>query len=430
MTSLWFGLPPSATDLPAEQFEIRPQKGAHMPFANTAPLRRAIERMVPDRPFTIQFWDGTAVPATRQDGPTLRVRSPEALSHVLRKPGQIGLGRAYVTGQLEVDDLDALNRVIYAWAPPKFRARSRIRLMLAAARAAGVRVSSHRPAAELQPRGPLHSRRRDALSVRHHYDVSNEFFSLFLDRSMTYSCAFFSRDGTSLEAAQTAKLELTCRKLHLQPGQRVLDVGCGWGSFAIHAASCHGVNVVGVTLAEQQARLALERVRQAGLEDQVTIRLQDYRDIADGPFDAIASIGMVEHVGARRIDEYARCLARLLKPAGRLLNHGIAHLDQSYKGVGGFTDRYVFPDADPLHISRIVLALEGAGFHIEHVEEFGPDYAETLKHWIERLDRNYDEAVRIAGEERVRVWRLYLRGAKRSFETGFDSIYQVKAVRR
>jgi len=266
--------------------------------------------------------------------------------------------------------------------------------------------------------------------VRHHYDVSNEFFSLFLDSSMTYSCAFFSRDGSSLESAQRAKLELTCQKLHLQPGQRVLDVGCGWGSFALHAAIHHGVNVVGVTLSEQQARLARERVSQAGLEGQITIRLQDYREITDGPFDAIASIGMVEHVGARRIDEYAQSLARLLEPGGRLLNHGIAHVDTSYKGVGGFTDRYVFPDADPLHISRIVLALEGAGFHIEHIEEFGPDYAETLKHWIERLDRNYDEAVRLAGEERVRVWRLYLRGAKRSFETGFDSIYQVKAVRR
>jgi cyclopropane-fatty-acyl-phospholipid synthase len=401
-----------------------------MPFAKTEPLRRAIERSVPDRPFTIEFWDGTAVPATREGGPVLSVRSPRALSHLLRKPGQLGLGRAYVTGELEVDDLDALNRVIYAWTPPKFRRSRRLRLMLAAARAAGARVSSRRPQSELRPRGPLHSRNRDVRSVRHHYDVSNEFFSLFLDRSMTYSCAFFSRDGTSLESAQKAKLDLTCRKLHLQPGQRVLDVGCGWGSFAIHAATCYGVQVVGVTLSEQQAQLARERVSQAGLDDQVTIRIQDYRDIDDGPFDAIASIGMVEHVGARRIDEYARCLARLLQSGGRLLNHGIAHQNLNYRGVGSFTDRYVFPDADPLHISRILLALERAGFHIEHAEEFGADYAETLKHWIERLDRNYEQAVRLAGEERVRIWRLYLRGAKRSFETGFDSIYQVKAVRR
>ena len=202
------------------------------------------------------------------------------------------------------------------------------------------------------------------------------------------------------------------------------------GKFGIHAASCYGVDVVGVTLSEQQAQLARKRVTQAGLEGRVTIRVQDYRDIRDGPYDAIASIGMVEHVGERRIDEYARCLARLLQPGGRLLNHGIAHLDHRYKGVGGFTDRYVFPDADPVHLSRILLALERAGFFIEHVEEFGQDYAETLRHWISRLDEHHDEAVRLAGEERVRIWQLYLRGARRSFETGFDSIYQVKAVKQ
>src|SRR5690349_7393256 len=291
-----------------------------MSIATTAPLRRAIERLVPDRPFTIQFWDGTAVLATREGGPVLSLRSPHALAHTIRHPGQIGLSRAYVTGELQVDDLDALNRVAYSWDPPRFHRRQRLELLLAAARAAGPRVRSHRPAAELKPSGKLHSRRRDVRSVRHHYDVSNEFFSLFLDRSMTYSCAFFSRDGASLESAQRAKLDLTCRKLHLHRGQRVLDVGCGWGSFAIHAASSYDVQVVGVTLSEQQARLARERVTQAGLDGLVTIRVQDYRDIRDGPYDAIASIGMVEHVGERRIDEYARCLARLLKPEGRLLN--------------------------------------------------------------------------------------------------------------
>jgi cyclopropane-fatty-acyl-phospholipid synthase len=400
-----------------------------MPFATTAPLRRQIQRLISDRPFTIEFWDGTIVPPTREGGPVFSVRSPRAVSHALRLPGQIGLGRAYVSGELEVDDLDALNDVIFRWKPPSLSARKRLRLMLAAARASGVRRAAA-PAAELRPRGALHSRRRDARAVRHHYDVSNEFFALFLDRSMTYSCAFFSRDGTSLESAQAAKLELTCQKLRLEPGQRVLDVGCGWGSFAIHAAARHRVSVTGITLSEQQARLARERVRQGGLEGRVTIRVLDYRDLDEGPFDAIASIGMVEHVGAKRIDEYARRLAALLKPGGRLLNHGIAHLDHSYTRVGPFTDRYVFPDADPLHLSRILLALERAGFIIEHVEEFGADYAQTLGHWIERLERHREEAVRLAGEERVRVWRLYLRGAKRSFETRFDSIYQVKAVSR
>jgi len=400
-----------------------------MSRAATAPLRQAIEHLIPERPFSIEFWDGSSVPATRNGGPTFRVRSPRAVGRVLRAPGQLGLARAYVSGDLDVDDLDVLNRMLYEWEPPRLPRRTRARLLMAAARASGARVVSQRPSTELRPRGPLHSRRRDARAVRHHYDVSNEFFALFLDRSMTYSCAFFSRDGASLETAQAAKLELTCQKLRLGPGQRVLDVGCGWGSFSIHAASRHEVNVVGITLSEEQARLARERVSQAGLDGRVEIRVLDYRDLDDGPFDAIASIGMVEHVGERRIDEYARRLAGLLKPGGRLLNHGIAHLHHSYHGVGDFTDRYIFPDADPLHLSRILLALERAGFMVEHVEEFGADYAETLSHWISRLDQNQKEAVRIAGVERVRIWQLYLRGARRSFETRFDSIYQVKAFR-
>jgi cyclopropane-fatty-acyl-phospholipid synthase len=402
---------------------------ALMAFTTTAPLRRAIERQFPERPFGIRFWDGTALPATRDGGPTFSVRSPRAVSQLLRAPGQLGLSRAYVSGELEVDDLDSLNRLIYEWTPPALPRRSRINLMLAAARAAGAPLHSSRPAAELRPRGPLHSRARDARAVRHHYDVSNEFFALFLDRSMTYSCAFFSRDGASLESAQEAKLELTCRKLKLEPGQRVLDVGCGWGSFAIHAATRHGVSVLGITLSEPQASLARARVTEAGLDDRVAIRVLDYRSLKDERFDAIASIGMVEHVGAERIDLYAARLAGLLRPGGRLLNHGVAHLHLSVRKPGIFTDRYVFPDSNPLHLSRIILALEKAGFITEHVEEFGQDYAETLKHWARRLDEHRDEAVRLAGEERVRVWRLFLRGARSAFETGYDSIYQVAARR-
>jgi cyclopropane-fatty-acyl-phospholipid synthase len=393
----------------------------------TAPLRRAIEGLLPDRPFAIEFWDGTSLPATRSTGPVFAVRSPRAVSHLLRAPGQLGLSRAYVSGELEVDDLDAVNRLIYEWTPPAFPVRSRIRLMLAAARAAGPRLPPAKPAAELRPRGGLHSRARDARAVRHHYDLSNEFFALFLDRSMTYSCAFFSRDGASLESAQEAKLELTCRKLRLQPGQRILDVGCGWGSFAIHAAARHGVHVLGITLSEPQATLARARVSEAGLDGRVTIRVQDYRDLRGERFDAIASIGMVEHVGPERIDVYADRLASLLRPGGRLLNHGVAHLHRWVAKPGLFTDRYVFPDSNPLHLSRILLALEKAGFVTEHVEEFGADYAETLRHWAERLDQRREEAERLAGAERVRVWRLFLRGARSAFQTGYDSIYQVQS---
>ena len=394
-----------------------------MPFASTAPLREAIQRVFPDRPFTIRLWDGTAVLATRDGGPTLSVRSPRGIAHVLRAPGQLGLGRAFVAGEIEVDDLDALVEVADRWQPPALSVRSRARLTLAAVRARGGLAALPVPATELRPRGALHSRSRDARAVRHHYDVSNAFFALFLDPSMTYSCAFFG-SGDSLESAQAAKLELTCRKLGLQPGQRVLDVGCGWGSFAMHAAACHGAEVVGITLSEAQAGLARERVREAGLDDRVSIRVQDYRDLAGERFDAIASIGMAEHVGAKRIDLYARHLAGMLRPGGRLLNHAIARLYEASAGV--FTLRYVFPDSEPLPLSRVLLALERAGFVTENVEGFGGHYVETLRHWARRLDEHREDAARLAGEERVRVWRLYLRNARKNFESGFLSIYQVQ----
>ncbi|HKT60751.1 MAG TPA: cyclopropane-fatty-acyl-phospholipid synthase family protein [Gemmatimonadales bacterium] len=404
-----------------------------MSHPSTVRFSRDLAHLLPDRPFELRFWDGTAVPATRAPAATLTIHSPRALAYALHAPGQLGLGRAYVTGAIDVDDLDELISMADTWRPPALPLRARARLLLDAARAAGTWSAPRVPAAELRLRGALHSRRRDARAVRHHYDVSNEFFRLFLDRSMTYSCAFFSRssDHGSLEAAQEAKLELTCRKLALEPEQRVLDVGCGWGGFAIHAASRHGVSVVGITLSEPQAALARERVRAAGLEDRITIRVQDYRELAGEQFDAICSIGMVEHVGGERIDLYARQLAGLLRPGGRLLNHGIARLYEAPPGA--FSRRYVFPDSDPLPLSRVLLALERAGFVTEHVEGFRRDYAETLRHWITRLDEHLDEAVRMAGPERARVWRLYLRGARRCFESGFLSIYQVrcrKAVRR
>jgi cyclopropane-fatty-acyl-phospholipid synthase len=206
----------------------------------------------------------------------------------------------------------------------------------------------------------------------------------------------------------------------------VLDIGCGWGSFAIHAATRHGVEVVGVTLSEPQAELARERIAERDLADRIEIRVQDYRAIDDPPFDAVSSIGMVEHVGSSQIDVYARQLARLVKPGGRVLNHGISRLRIGEPEAGAFTQRYIFPDGAPLHLSRIQFALERAGLETHHVEDFRADYAETLRHWARRFDENLDEAIRMGGAERARVWRLYLRGARRGFETGFTSIYQAR----
>jgi len=397
-----------------------------MPFASTAPLRREIEARIPERPFTVEFWDGTRLPAADGKGPTFYVRSPRAAAHVLRAPGQLGLGRAYVSGEIEVDDMDAVIELLDGWQPPALERGDMARLLLGTVRAAGLTRPPSRPDAELVLSGRRHSKERDARAVRHHYDVSNEFFALFLDKSMTYSCAFFAEGAETLEAAQEEKLETVARKLALKEGDRVLDVGCGWGSFPLWATTKHGASVVGITLSPPQAEKARQRAEEAGVADRVEIRVMDYRDLAGERFDAIASIGMVEHVGEEQIDVYARVLAGLLEPGGRLLNHGIARLRHNDPEAGAFSERYVFPDGEPIHLSRVLLALERAGFVTRHVSEHGADYAETLRHWARRLDENLEEAISLAGPERVRVWRLYLRAARNGFENGFLSIYQAR----
>ncbi len=394
------------------------------------PLCRELARAFPERPFRVRFWDGGEVPATEDGSPTFFVRSPSALSQFLRSPGEMGLGRAYVEDSLAIDDLDAGFAVVDEWEPPGLTSADRLRLGLATLLAAAPGGIPRRPSLELVLRGALHTVERDEAAVRYHYDVGNEFFALFLDPSMTYSCAIFSRGAGTLEEAQKAKLELVAGKLDLEPGMRVLDVGCGWGSFAIHAAREHGVSVTGVTLSAQQAELARERVRAAGLEERVEIRVQDYRRLPDSSFDAIASVGMSEHVGDVQIDRYAQTLHRLLRPGGILLNHAIAALDPDHRPLEDlFSTRYVFPDGEPLPLSRVQLALERAGFETGHVERFRDDYALTLRHWAERLDRNLERAVELAGPERTRVWRLYLRAARRGFETGYTAVYQVRTRR-
>jgi cyclopropane-fatty-acyl-phospholipid synthase len=398
--------------------------------SRTAPLLAELATALPERPFHVVLWDGARLDATAPaGGPTFTARSPQALAHVLLAPGQLGLGRAYVSGELEVDDLDAVLSLLRTWSPPPIATPARLRLAVAAALAVGPVRPPRRPQAELVVRGERHSPERDARAVRHHYDLPADFFELFLGPSLTYSCALFSRGATTLEEAQEAKHALVCRKLGLTPGERVLDVGCGWGGFALHAAVHEGVHVTGITLSEPQARRARARAAEAGVADRVDIRVADYRQLGGEQFDAVASIGMVEHVGEEQVDRYAQALAAALAPGGRLLNHGIARLRHGEPDAGPFSERFVFPDAIPQHLSRVQGALERVGFETTHVEGLRGDYAETLRHWARRLDEHADEALALAGPERLRVWRLYLRASRQGFETGFTSIYQVLATR-
>jgi cyclopropane-fatty-acyl-phospholipid synthase len=394
------------------------------------PLGRELARVFPERPFNVRFWDGGAVAATVETAPTFFVTHPVALAHILTAPNTLGLGRAYVDGSLAVDDLDGALRVVDEFDPPPLTRGDRVRLAAAAAAAALPGGLPRRPGLELLLRGRLHSTERDAEAVRYHYNVGNDFFALFLDESMTYSCGIFSRGANTLAEAQRTKLELVAGKLDLEPGMRVLDVGCGWGSFAMHAAREYGVHVVGITLSELQAERARARVAEAGLTENVEIRVQDYRELPAGSFDAIASIGMSEHVGENQIDVYARTLFSLLRPGGKLLNHAIAQLDPVANPLEDlFSTRYVFPDGEPLPLSRVQLALERAGFWTGHIEGFREDYAVTLRHWAKRLDEHLEEAEALAGVERTRVWRLYLRSAGRGFEAGDLAVYQIRTRR-
>jgi cyclopropane-fatty-acyl-phospholipid synthase len=395
-------------------------------------------------PLRLRAWDGSE--AGPPGAPVVVVRSRRALRRLAWAPGELGLGRAYVAGEIDVDGdlyaaltaLTSAGRLADPAPAAGPAARDRLRLLAAAARLGALGPEPAPPPEEHAPdrREPRHTRRRDAAAIAHHYDVGNDFYELVLGPSMVYSCAVWD-DATAalppragLDAAQEAKLALVCRKLGLRPGMRLLDVGCGWGSLALHAAREHGATVVGVTLSGEQAALARERAAAAGLADRVEIRVQDYREVADGPFDAISSIGMAEHVGVDRIPGYVARLHDLLRPGGRLLNHAIAwNAGERGWDADTFIARYVFPDGELLSLAAMVGALETGGFEVLDVEALRPHYALTLRAWVQRLEDHWAEAVAATSEGRARVWRLYMAGSALSFEAGVMGVNQVLARR-
>jgi cyclopropane-fatty-acyl-phospholipid synthase len=382
-------------------------------------------------PVRVRFWDGTSLGPSHGD--TLEVRSPDAVRRLLWSPGDLGLARAFVVGDLAFEgDIFAILASLHAAVPPSLRTSSRLpwQALRAAQRLGALGRPLPPPPEEAAPRGRLHSRHRDAQVVQHHYDVSNAFYSMVLGPAMTYSCARFAPGADTLEAAQESKHDLVCRKLGLadQAGARVLDVGCGWGAFAIHAARNYGARVVGVTLSPAQAEWARDRVEAAKLGRQIEIRLQDYRDVHDGPFDGIASVGMFEHVGSSRSSEYFGIMRRLLRPEGRLLNHAISSVGGSRINPSSFIGRYVFPDGELIDVGQVVLALEVAGFEVRDVESLREHYARTLRAWVGNLQEHWEAAVAEVGVRRARVWQLYMAASANGFDDGGISVHQVLGI--
>lgn len=416
-------------------------------------------------PLRLRAWDGSE--AGPPGAPVLEFRSRRALRRILWSPGQLGLSRAYVSGDIDAPGdifagFKALSSVGKFSEPGPFTPLTPRELLTLVSTAVRLGALGPNPApppeeARVTRKGRLHTRRRDAAAISHHYDVGNDFYALVLGPTMVYSCAVWgsgtsdggaldsgavagaATDGAAtdsaglvagLEDAQAAKLDLVCRKLGLKPGMRVLDVGCGWGSFALHAAEHYGVSVVGVTLSSEQAVRARKRAADAGLTGNIDIRVQDYRDIPDGPFDAISSIGMSEHVGREQMPGYVEVLHSLLRPGGRLLNHAISwNAGPTKPDPDSFIPRYVFPDGEMISLGEMVSALESGKFEVLDVEALRLHYALTLRAWVRRLEENWDEAVRLTSLGRARVWRLYMASSALGFEAGLTGVNQVLVQR-
>lgn len=386
----------------------------------------------------LRLWDGREL-GSSDVGFRLVLHHPWSLRALLLPPSDLQAGETYLAGVVDVEGsmVAALREL------RRFRDGLTTRGKLSVARSllSMPRPPQRSPDGRVRLRGRRHSQARDAAAIRHHYDVGDELYHRFLDEDLVYSCAYFAEtdrdapvtDRSVLDRAQRRKLELVCRKLRLRPGERLLDVGCGWGSLAIHAARYHGVEVLGVTLSENQAATARERVAAAGLADRVRIELADYRDVEER-FDAIASIGMVEHVGSDQLEAYVAHLHDRLEHGGRLLNHGITTGQRNVvtdlaTSPDSFIGRYVFPDGALVPAHHMVSIIERGGFEIRDVEQLRPHYARTLQHWVANIEAAYDDIVEVVGATTARVWRAYLAGSSVGFEAGDLGVVQILATR-
>ncbi|MES2074902.1 MAG: cyclopropane-fatty-acyl-phospholipid synthase family protein [Pseudomonadota bacterium] len=359
-------------------------------------------------PLRIELWNGQQIDFSTE-APRVTIRLPRAsAARYLLTPSLAKLGGAYVEGDIEV----------------RGRAHDMIAIVNALARAT---LKAEGRFARVV-RGFGHSRARDAEAIRYHYDVSNEFYQQFLDPAMVYSCAYFETGAEDLAAAQTKKIDHILRKVELRPGQRLLDIGCGWGALLLRAAEQYGARGVGVTLSQNQCELARQRVRQAGLEHLVEIRLQDYRDVR-GEFDRITSVGMFEHVGVRQLPAYFAAIGRLLAADGLALNHGITSTDpdngETPYGGGEFIEKYVFPRGELAHLGQVLKAMQQGELEVYDVENLRRHYARTCAIWTDNFEANAERARALAGDKRFRIWHVYLAGCSYAFKHDLISLYQV-----
>jgi cyclopropane-fatty-acyl-phospholipid synthase len=394
------------------------------------------------RPFDVKFWDGTVDRGKSALAPfTLVLNRPAALRRMLLPPNEMSIVESYIAGDVDIEgNMEAgssLGEAIGGRLRSPLAVAQLVRMVLGLPGQKEDDLADIKFPEQARKLGPRHAPVRDAAAIHYHYDVGNNFYKLWLDRRMVYSCAYFRSAEDSLDTAQEAKLDLICRKLRLKPGDRFLDIGCGWGGLIMYAAEHYGVDATGITLSENQASLAKERIDEAGLGDRCRVAIRDYRTLNAGDaYDKISSIGMIEHVGASHLPVYFDSAFRALKPGGLFLNHGIVSLSEprprpiserifrKFWRADAFIDTYVFPDGKLTAADDVMAAAEGAGFEVRDVESLREHYALTLRHWVRTLEEKSEEAVALVGNHHFRIWRLYMAASANAFTKAAINVIQ------